>query len=217
MVATPKKLTPKQRAFVSEYVACGNPRKAALRAGYRESTARFDSPDMLRIPYVAQAIREETQRALDAAVPIGKKVLYDLAMGAKSEAVRLQAGLALLDRGGLRLKQIHEHTHTVKDARTDEELRQRVVELSRELGLTPSRLIEGERLRDPVAIEAELLPVLTPDGLSQPDGLSAPGALPLDDLLPVAESDDLSPPDDLSTLDALPPGGLSALVFAPPK
>ena len=176
------------------------------------------------------AIKEETQRALDAGVAIGKKVLYDLATSAKSEAVRLQAGLALLDRGGLRLKQIHEHTHTVKDARTDDELRQRIADLSKELGLTPSRLIEGERLREPVTVDAELLPVLTPDGLS------APRALPLDDLLPVAESDDLSPPitgdytpvaeaDGLSApdalpshiLNALPPGGLSALVFAPPK
>jgi hypothetical protein len=144
---TSRKLTPRQRRFVELYVRTGNATQAARDAGYTKTTAEDTSWAILRRPHVLEAVRVETQAGLDAGVAVGKRVLLDLADNAQSEAVRLQAGLALLDRGGLRLKHLseHVHTHNVVDQRSDAELRERIVVLSRELGVPVGLLIEHER------------------------------------------------------------------------
>ena len=77
---------------------------------------------------------------------LGATTLEELALNAQSESVRLQAAQALLDRGGMQLASLSEHHVVVKDERSDEELRARVEQLQRELGLS-AKVISGEVVR----------------------------------------------------------------------
>lgn len=52
------KLTPKQRAFVQEYLVDLNATQAAIRAGYSPKTANVTACETLTKPYVAEAIRQ---------------------------------------------------------------------------------------------------------------------------------------------------------------
>jgi hypothetical protein len=137
------KLTPQERKFVQHFVALGgrDATRAALEAGYSPSgnkaSARVLAHRLIHRPRVMQAIKEATERKLRAGVVIGASVLEDLAKSATSESVRLQAALALLDRGGMQLANRTEHLHVIEDKRTDAELRAHIIELSRSLGLVP--------------------------------------------------------------------------------
>ncbi len=51
-----RRLTPLQKAFVREYALDRNPVKAATRAGYRPSTARWIGPVLARKPHINKAI-----------------------------------------------------------------------------------------------------------------------------------------------------------------
>ncbi len=59
----PKKrgLTPKQAAFIEEYLVDGNGTRAAIAAGYSKHSARTAASDNLRKPYIAEAIAEAQQ------------------------------------------------------------------------------------------------------------------------------------------------------------
>jgi phage terminase small subunit len=52
-------MSPKQRAFVSEYVIDSNGSAAAIRAGYSVATAKQQASQMLALPEVAAAIAAE--------------------------------------------------------------------------------------------------------------------------------------------------------------
>ena len=142
-----RKLNARQKKFVQMYVANGGfAAPAAREAGYTAKNARFNSHKFLDLPHVLAAIREEVQKRLDASVAIGARVLVELAEKAKSESVKLAAGEALLNRGGMRLAGLteHRHEHRITDERSDAELRARVIELQRELGI---KTIDGEVIR----------------------------------------------------------------------
>jgi Terminase small subunit len=142
------KLSLKEQRFVQAYVATGgrNAAKAALAAGYSDAgngaSARTLGHRLMHRPRVLQAIREEMERSLRAGVVLGGSVLIDLAQSATSESVRLQAALALLDRGGMQLANRTEHRHVIEDNRTDAEIRAQILEMSRALGLT--NLLQAE-------------------------------------------------------------------------
>ena len=55
------KLTPKQRAFVGEYVIDSNGTQAAIRDGYSLPTANRMGSENLSKPVIADAIREATE------------------------------------------------------------------------------------------------------------------------------------------------------------
>jgi phage terminase small subunit len=134
-------LSPKEKRFAQTYVATGgrNAAQAAIAAGYSDAgggaSARTLAYRLLHRPRVLQAIREETERNLRGGVALGSNVLVELAQKATSESVRLQAALALLDRGGMQLANRTEHHHVIEDNRTDAEIRAHIVEMSRSLGL----------------------------------------------------------------------------------
>ena len=52
----PKKFTPKQQAFVEEYLVDLNSTRAAVRAGYSKKTATAIGAENLRKPHINQAI-----------------------------------------------------------------------------------------------------------------------------------------------------------------
>lgn len=56
------RLSPKQRRFVLEVIACGNGAEAARRAGYSEKTARVIAKENLTKPNILAAIKKERER-----------------------------------------------------------------------------------------------------------------------------------------------------------
>lgn len=64
MKAEDRRLTPKMRRFVAEFLVCNNASEAARRAGYSERTAHAIAWRVLAHPTVAAAIAEEEGRRL---------------------------------------------------------------------------------------------------------------------------------------------------------
>ena len=59
--ANPNELTPKQAAFVREYLIDGNGSAAAIRAGYSAKSAKDVASENLKKPMVAAAIKAATK------------------------------------------------------------------------------------------------------------------------------------------------------------
>ena len=57
-MANMKELTPKQAAFVREYLIDLNATQAAIRAGYSKKTAEWQGPQLLGKSHVAEAVAE---------------------------------------------------------------------------------------------------------------------------------------------------------------
>lgn len=92
-------LTEKQAAFAVAFVQYGDVGLASERAGYSDATTGWQ---VLRVPHVVLAIREELQRRLiTEGATIGLDALLKIA-GNKREpaAARVAAAKALLDRAG---------------------------------------------------------------------------------------------------------------------
>lgn len=133
-------LPKKQRAFIDQYVLSGDAFQAYLAAGYTEGkSARAKAAQMksrLRTQ-IAQRARE-TSESVDMAI-LGMKVVRELAESAESEAVKLKAGMALMERGlPERPQEIHHtHDHTLRDL-TEEEIDRRIARLRGDLAIDVS-------------------------------------------------------------------------------
>lgn len=72
-------LTPKQRAFVREYLIDLNATQAAIRAGYSETTARAIGAENLTKPDIASAIRKAMDERAERTQITADRVLTELA------------------------------------------------------------------------------------------------------------------------------------------
>jgi phage terminase small subunit len=117
-------LTDLQSAFVANYVATGDPHKAALEAGYAPATARTAGTEILRVPHVAQAVARAVAQRLAMSAPMALAVIEELSSNPDISAkVRLDASKALL------------HEMTVEElktlaARLENELAERATDVS---------------------------------------------------------------------------------------
>lgn len=84
-----KKLTPKQRRFVLEYLLDGNATQAAVRAGYSPRTAHQQGYENLQHPDVKAAVDAAESRRLAKVEVKGEKVLDELAHAAFSDPIGL--------------------------------------------------------------------------------------------------------------------------------
>ena len=80
------KLTPKQAAFVREYLVDLNATAAAKRAGYSEKTAYRTGADNLKKPQIAQAISEAQQERAKRTEITADEVVTNLHLIATGEA-----------------------------------------------------------------------------------------------------------------------------------
>ena len=80
------KLTPKQAAFVREYLVDLNATAAAKRAGYSEKTAYRTGADNLKKPQIAQAISEAQQERAKRTELTADEVVKNLHLIATGEA-----------------------------------------------------------------------------------------------------------------------------------
>jgi phage terminase small subunit len=149
-LAKKDELSPRQRRFVECYLDLGgqNATQAAINAGYSQEreSAKVTACVLLKRPYILEALKVESQRRLRASVVLGASTLVELAEKATNEQVRLKAAEALLDRGGMQLASLSQHNITITDTRSDAEIRERIAELSRSLGLA-AKIIPGEVIR----------------------------------------------------------------------
>ena len=115
MSASPatRDLTDKQTAWVASFVASGgNAALAAREAGYAESSYRSVLANNLRNPLIQKAIYSATVDQLSTHAPAAVETLYRLMNASKSDKVKLDAAIAILDRAGF--KPIERHQVAVK-------------------------------------------------------------------------------------------------------
>lgn len=74
-----KKLTPKQKRFVAEYIVDLNATQAAIRAGYSEKTANRIASENLSKPVIQEAIQKQTKKINDKLEITAERVLLERA------------------------------------------------------------------------------------------------------------------------------------------
>jgi phage terminase small subunit len=133
-------LSANHQAFIDYYISSGDAEAAAYRAGYRERTGK----NGLTLAYKARKLRnglahiidqkvEEYARGADMKV-LAVTVLKQLAEGAESETVRLNAAKEIANRTMASEASKREITHKVQiSSLTDEALDARIAKLKAEL------------------------------------------------------------------------------------
>lgn len=96
-------LTPKQAAFVREYMIDLNATQAAIRAGYKEKTAYQTGAENLRKPQIQQAIQELHKAAEEKCAVTVEWILSEIAKIAQDEEVKTADRLRALELLGKRL------------------------------------------------------------------------------------------------------------------
>jgi len=89
MIVASRKLTPRQRRFVDEYLKSPVSSQAAARAGYSQRTAEWIGPQLLKKPHVAAAIRSGQLVIAERAEIDAEEVVRQLARIAFSDVRRL--------------------------------------------------------------------------------------------------------------------------------
>lgn len=74
------RLTPKQAAFVKEYLIDLNGAQAAIRAGFSERTARTKASQLLDLPHVKEAIEAEMAKRAERTEITQDYVITNLAL-----------------------------------------------------------------------------------------------------------------------------------------
>ena len=99
-----KKLTDKQTALVDTLVATGcSVTQAARDAGYAKGdSGRVSASKALRQPHVQQYMMSRVSEQLGLNATVAAAKVLNLASGAKSEYVQLEASKDILDRAGFK-------------------------------------------------------------------------------------------------------------------
>ena len=98
------KLTDKQMALVDTLVATGcSIKEAAYEAGYAQGeSGRVTATKTLRLPHVQSYMMQRVSETLGLNATFAASKLLNLARGAKSEYVQLEASKDILDRAGFK-------------------------------------------------------------------------------------------------------------------
>ncbi|WP_223596702.1 terminase small subunit [Neobacillus bataviensis] len=118
-------LTDKQKKFSEIFLEISNGHKAAILAGYAEIGASQEAYRLLRNPRVKEYIdelekerRDRIQGRLATMAEKSAEMIFELAMSAESENVRLSAIKDILDRSGFKapdkVEQKNEHSGKIE-------------------------------------------------------------------------------------------------------
>lgn len=109
--ALPEGLTPMQAAFCETYVnnGDGNARRAARDAGYSDASAVTIGCRLLKNDAVLAQVQRLTIRRLAEHLPVALQVQLDLMTKAASGFVRQKASADIMDRGGMKPPERHQH------------------------------------------------------------------------------------------------------------
>jgi phage terminase small subunit len=105
--------TAKQRALVDALVANGcSITEAAGLAGYASGeSGRVTASKSLRLAHVQAYMMQRVAETMGVSATIAAAKLVQLARGAKSEYVQLEASKDILDRAGFKAPERHMHMH----------------------------------------------------------------------------------------------------------
>jgi len=105
--------TAKQRALVDALVANGcSITEAAGLAGYASGeSGRVTASKSLRLAHVQSYMMQRVAETMGVSATIAAAKLVQLARGAKSEYVQLEASKDILDRAGFKAPERHMHMH----------------------------------------------------------------------------------------------------------
>jgi len=113
MTSVSRPLTTKQTALVDALVANGcSIKEAAGMAGYAKGEAgRVTASKALRLPHVQAYMMQRIGETMGVSATVAASKLVQLATGAKSEYVQLEASKDILDRAGFKAPERHMHLH----------------------------------------------------------------------------------------------------------
>jgi|TARA_R110000744_G_scaffold278237_1_gene390503 phage terminase small subunit len=99
-----RKLTKKQSSLVDTLVATGcTLREAATQAGYAEGeSGRVTASKTVRLPHVQSYMMQRINEQLGMNATVAAARVMNLATGARSEYVQLEASKDILDRAGFK-------------------------------------------------------------------------------------------------------------------
>ena len=99
-----RKLTKKQMSLVDTLVATGcTLREAATEAGYAEGeSGRVTASKTIRLPHVQSYMMQRVNEELGMNATVAAARVMNLATGARSEYVQLEASKDILDRAGFK-------------------------------------------------------------------------------------------------------------------
>tara|TARA_B100001094_G_scaffold218547_1_gene212658 strand:- start:1556 stop:1927 length:372 start_codon:yes stop_codon:yes gene_type:complete len=99
-----RKLTKKQSCLVDTLVATGcTLREAATEAGYAEGeSGRVTASKTIRLPHVQSYMMQRVNEQLGMNATVAAARVMNLATGARSEYVQLEASKDILDRAGFK-------------------------------------------------------------------------------------------------------------------
>ena len=128
-MATQQKKTEAQEKWFEYYMLSGNAAKAAEFAGYGSPKQRgYELKNRFK-----KEIEEKQKAMIVDAVPGVIAQIIEMAQGAESEAVRLNACKDLMDRAGFKPIEKTETEITSTEAKTTEQLEQELADLTRTL------------------------------------------------------------------------------------
>lgn len=128
-MATSQKKTEAQEKWFEYYMLSGNAAKAAEFAGYGSPKQRgYELKNRFK-----KEIEEKQKAMIVDAVPGVIAQIIEMAQGAESEAVRLNACKDLMDRAGFKPIDKTETEITTTEAKTTEQLEQELADLTRTL------------------------------------------------------------------------------------
>ena len=141
-------MTPKQSAFVEEYLIDLNATQAAIRAGYSAKTAEWIGPQLLGKAHVSAAIAKRMEDRSKRTEITQDRVLTDIEL-IKQDAMRKAydkngneaminhtSALKACELQGRHLQMWNDKVALTIETTTDEELHARIADLARKAGIT---------------------------------------------------------------------------------
>ena len=141
-------MTPKQAAFVDEYLIDLNATQAAIRAGYSAKTAEWIGPQLLGKAHVSAAIAKRMEDRSKRTEITQDRVLTDIEL-IKQDAMRKAydkngneaminhtSALKACELQGRHLQMWNDKVALTIETTTDEELHARIADLARKAGIT---------------------------------------------------------------------------------
>ena len=141
-------MTPKQAAFVEEYLIDLNATQAAIRAGYSAKTAEWIGPQLLGKAHVSAAIAKRMEDRSKRTEITQDRVLTDIEL-IKQDAMRKAydkngneaminhtSALKACELQGRHLQMWNDKVALTIETTTDEELHARIADLARKAGIT---------------------------------------------------------------------------------
>ncbi len=164
-------LVPRRRAFVSALMNQGtrNATEAAKTAGYKQDNyqaLKVTASELMHDDAVQEAIQEEAKRRITAMLPLAIETVASLMENPQeSGAVRLKAGLSVMDRSGVHA--VSERITREEPLERDPDQVKRIMALAQILNLPVEQLL-GARLAQhptPMITDAVEVPMNSLEGL----------------------------------------------------